>query len=62
MDNWKDTDLWDFTSKHQEACVEAWGGYIGKKDGYIPYGFAVEYKRKIYYFGLDGHYIKEKAL
>ena len=62
MDKWKDTDLYKFTSEHQNACVDAWGGYIGKNDGYTPYGFTVEHENKIYYFGLDGHYIKEKSL
>lgn len=62
MDNWKDTDFWKFTAEHQDAWIELWGGYIGKEDGYTPYGFTVEHNNIIYYFGLDGHFIRENAL
>ena len=60
--NWKETDLYKFTQEHREANVESWGGYVGKNDGYEPMGYEVSYDGKCYFFGLDGHYIKSKAL
>ncbi len=62
MIEWKETDLWKFTAEHQDADVNIWGGYIGKNDGYTPFGYTVDYENKIWYFGLDGHFIKCKAM
>ena len=62
MKEWEKTDLWKFTSEHQDCEVESWGGYIGKGDGYTPFGFSVTWKNKILTFGLDGHYINTRAL
>lgn len=59
--DWKKTDLWNFTKEHQECKIESWGGYVGKNDGYEPYGYIVYHENKIIYFGLDGRYIKTKV-
>ena len=59
--SWKDSDMWKFTRDRNESKVKAWGGYIGKDDGYEPLGWIVDYENKEYYFGLDGHLIKTKA-
>ena len=59
---WSETDLWRFTAEHPDCDVESWGGYIGKYDGYEPFGYSIECEGKIHYFGLDGRYIKSKAL
>lgn len=58
---WSETDLWRFTAEHPDCYVKSWGGYIGKRDGYEPYGYQIDFDKKLYYFGLDGHFIKAKA-
>ena len=60
MINWEKTDMWNFTLNHQDCEVESWGGYIGKNEGYTPYGYTIVLENKIYFFGLDGHFIKTK--
>lgn len=59
---WENTEMWNFTKKHPDCCVESWGCYVGKNDGYKPLGYQIDYQSKVYYFGLDGHFFKEKAL
>lgn len=59
--DWKDTDMWRFTKEHQTWDVESCGAYIGKEDGYTPLGYVVESENKLFYFGLDGHFIKVKV-
>lgn len=64
--DWKDTDLYKFTSmyQYQDIDVEVWGGF-GKNegDGFIPFGWIVgsttmDYE---YFFDIDGKLIKTKV-
>lgn len=59
---WENTEMWNFTKEHPDCCVKLWGGYGGKNDGYKPLGYQIDYQSKVYYFGIDGHFIKEKIL
>lgn len=52
------TDLFNFIKSHDGCTVDAWGGYIGKNDGYTPFGYTIDFDKKTYFFGLDGHFIK----
>ena len=62
--DWKDTDLYKFTSMHQDVDVEIWGGFgHDANDGFIPFGWIVgstdlDYE---YFFDTDGKLIKTKA-
>lgn len=62
MKDWTITDFWKFTSEHQDMDVEAWGGYVGKNDGYEPYGWIVSDSKTAYYFDIHGNFVKVKAL
>lgn len=53
--------MWEFTSEHPDSEVESWGGYIGKNDGYTPFGYIVNHDHKRFFFDLDGHHVKTKA-
>lgn len=59
--NWMESDMWKFTSEHPDSEVESWGGYIGKNDGYTPFGYIVNLDNKRFFFDLDGHHVKTKA-
>lgn len=62
MKDWTTTDLWIFTSTHQDMDVESWGVYVGKNDGYEPCGWIVSDDKMSYYFDIDGKFVKSKAL
>ena len=65
MDNikWEDTDLYTFTKEHKNCNkIKLWGGYTNKDSGYIPWGYQIFLDEKIYYFNLEGRFIKEKVL
>lgn len=59
--NWMESDMWYFTMKHPDSEVESWGGYIGKNDGYTPFGYIVNCDHKRFFFDLDGYHIKTKV-
>lgn len=60
--DWTQTDLYVFTTKHHNCEVKTWGGYIEKHGGFEPFGWTIDFKNLVYYFGLDGHFIKTKAI
>lgn len=59
--SFENTDLWKFTAEHHDAEVKTWGGFIGKDDGFTPFGWTVSVDGTTHYFGLDGKLIKTKA-
>lgn len=61
-EGWEGTDLFRISKEHAGACVDAWGGYIGKNDGFTPFGWTMTIGDREFFFGLDGRLIKEKAL
>lgn len=62
MKDWTTTDFWKFTSEHQDVTIEVWGGWVGKNDGFEPWGWMVGYETMFYYFDLDGKLVKSKAM
>lgn len=60
--NQRESDLWQFTKDHIGVSVDTWGGWTGKDDGFEIFGFKINHDKMIYYFGLDCHFIKSKAL
>lgn len=59
---WENTDLFRISREHQDAGVDAWGGYIGKNDGFTPFGWTITAGNREYFFDLGGKLVKEKAL
>ena len=60
--NWENTDLYKFTSEHQDADIDMWYDY-NKGGGFIPFGWIVgsTYMDYEYYFDIDGNLVKTKA-
>lgn len=52
--DWTKSDLYNFTAEHPDCTISVWGGYIGKRNGFEPYGYSTVVNGKIYFFGLDG--------
>lgn len=57
----KDCDLFKFKDDHPNCHVTLWAIQVGKHNSREHEGYQIDYDHLIYFFGVDGHFIKTNA-